>query len=65
MTEPATAATTQQLATLQAMQSGRVAAWALIYPDGEWCVMRDGVRAEQHARDSHGIRVQLTPDAPA
>lgn len=61
MTHPHDAATPQQAATLQALEAGRLAAWVVVYPDGQWCVMRDGDRAEQHARDSHGIRLRMSP----
>lgn len=65
MTEPVTTATPQQQATLQALLAGRVAAYAVVYPDGDWCVMRDGNRAAMHARGSHGIVVRLGPEATA
>ena len=60
-TSPAQAATPQQLATMQAIADGSRPVWVIVYPDGDWCCMRDGQRAVQHARDSHGLLIEYQP----
>lgn len=46
---------------MQAIADGSRPVWVIIYPDGDWCCMRDGQRAVQHARDSHGLLVEYQP----
>ena len=41
-------------ATMQAIADGSRPVWDDRHPDGDWCCMRDGQRAVQHARDSTG-----------
>lgn len=56
------AATTDQLATLQAIAEGSRPVWVIVYPDGDWCCLRcDIERARKMAGDSHGIMVEYQP----
>jgi hypothetical protein len=52
------ALTQAQIDTLSRIAAGRLSVWVIVYPDGDYCVMRDGVRAAQHEADSHGQVVE-------